>query len=100
MNEEQKQSEEEKKEIHRQFMRDYMKKRYQTNPSKEKRKKNNKNALTKGWICQEDINRYGEFASDISKIKKLMSSLPIQFVDEIITSFQPREITEEENIEV
>ena len=73
------------------YMRNYMRNRYQKDPEKARQYRNTLRAKSKYEVSAEDSTRYGIYLADVLKLKKILAVIPRQHVEEVI-----REIYEQE----
>jgi len=73
----------ENRESRRKYMREYMKTRYNLDKEKSRNIKNSIRIIKIYDISDEEKNKYGEYLADIIKLKKIVSKIPKEFVEEI-----------------
>ena len=73
----------ENRESRRKYMREYMKTRYNLDKEKSRNIKNSIRIIKINDISDEEKNKYGEYLADIIKLKKIVSKIPKEFVEEI-----------------
>ena len=72
------------KEKRKEYMRNYMRNRYQQDPVKASQYRNSCRAKTKNGVSAEDSTKYGVYLADILKLKKILAIVPREHVEEVI----------------
>jgi hypothetical protein len=79
-----------KTEDRREYMREYMRKRHAENPERT-------NSYNRIWsykkkyeIDTEDLEKYGDYTTDIAKLRMLLTKLPAEYINEEILKYQQK----------
>ena len=78
----------ESKELRRQYMREYMKNRYNLDKEKSRNIRNSYRVIKENNISDEEKIRYGHYLADIVKIRKLMDRIPNELKMELCKEIQ------------
>jgi hypothetical protein len=66
------------------YMREYMSKKYHSDPVKSSQYRNSRRIKVKLGLSDEEFNKYRHFLADIIKIKEICERVPLNLVEELL----------------
>jgi hypothetical protein len=69
---------------YREYMREYMRNKYQEDKEKFRRQKRTERLRRKEEVPDEDLKRYGNHTADIIKVRRLLETIPAEFHAQIL----------------
>jgi hypothetical protein len=65
------------------YMREYMRNKYQENKEKFRRQKRTERLRRKEVVQEEDLKKYGNHTADIIKVRRILETIPAEFHPQI-----------------
>jgi len=65
------------------YMREYMRNKYQENKEKFRKQKRTERLRRKEEVQEEDLKRYGNHTADIIKVRRILETIPAEFHPQI-----------------